>query len=110
MDPLQQKGSPHQGAATHAAHVRESFTCSVGRMQHLRKKKAVKQKRTRDLYYALDPRSTPSGEAVHRVSQGLRLLFANHPRVPDTVEGECLLHYVNVSHTVEFERGRCSGA
>jgi len=79
-------------------------------MQHLRKKKAVKQKRTRDLYYALDPRSTPSGEAVHRVSQGLRLLFANHPRVPDTVEGECLLHYVNVSHTVEFERGRCSGA
>ena len=196
MDHLQQKGSPHQGAATHAAHVRESFTCSVGRMQHLRKKKAVKQKRTRDLYYALDPlvpvrsrppmaekgclpsrrtflqlqddcrdylhdlkhpcdssaptrrpavavHGAPEGGAaqdrgavsaesmreamlsstellllevntkswtVQRVSQGLRLLFANHPRVPDTVEGECLLHYVNVSHTVEFERGRCSGA
>ena len=47
---------------------------------------------------------------VQRVSQGLRLLFGNHPRVPGTVEGECLLHYVNVSHTVEFERGRCSGA
>jgi hypothetical protein len=156
-----------------------------GRMQHLRKKKAVQRKRTRDLYYALDPlvpvRSRPpmaekgclpsrrtflqlqddcrdylhglkhrcdvaaptrrpavaahgareGGAAkdrravsadlmreamlnstqllllevntkswmVQRVSQGLRLLFANHPRVPGTVEGECLLHYIRVSHT-----------
>jgi hypothetical protein len=45
---------------------------------------------------------------VQRVSQGLRLLFANHPRVPGTVEGECLLHYVSVSHTSPL-REACRG-
>ena len=156
-----------------------------GRMHHLRKKKAVQRKRTRDLYHTLDPlvpvrsrppmaekgclpsrrtflqlqddcrdylhdlkhpcdssaptrrpavavHGAPEGGAaqdrgavsaesmreamlsstellllevntkswtVQRVSQGLRLLFGNHPRVPGTVEGECLLHYVSFSQT-----------
>ena len=46
--------------------------------------------------------------AVQRVSQGLRQLFVNHPRVPGTVEGECLLHYVSVSHTSAL-RDACRG-
>ena len=44
--------------------------------------------------------------AVLRISQGLRLLFRNHARGASTIEGECLLHYVDVADTFALRDAR----